>query len=163
MLHLKMPPLLSVILASAVLVAAFGDRVSAQQITDTAVTVVDGDTLRVSGVKVRIHGIDAPETRQGCVRAGLFWSCGAEATRVMEQLAAGPIRCVGIEQDRYGRTVAKCFAGALDVGRELVRRGLALAYRRYSLDYVEDEDHARLNRLGMWAGEFEAPWDWRRR
>jgi endonuclease YncB( thermonuclease family) len=81
----------------------------------------------------------------------------------MGQLAEGAIRCEGIEKDRYGRTIAKCISGEVDVGRELVRRGLALAYRRYSLDYVQDEDYARRNRLGMWAGEFEAPWDWRRR
>jgi endonuclease YncB( thermonuclease family) len=155
--------LTAVVLASAILVAATEDRASAQQITGTGVTVVDGDTLRVSGVKIRIHGIDAPETRQGCLRAGRAWPCGAEATRVMGQLAEGAIRCEGIEKDRYGRTIAKCISGEVDVGRELVRRGLALAYRRYSLDYVQDEDYARRNRLGMWAGEFEAPWDWRRR
>lgn len=125
--------------------------------------MLDGDTIDLDGVRYRIHGIDAPETRQTCFRGGKEWQCGLEASLVMKRLATGQVRCQGIEQDRYGRTVAKCFAGDLDLGRELVRRGLALAYRRYSLDYVADEDHARLNRLGMWTGEFIAPWDWRRR
>jgi endonuclease YncB( thermonuclease family) len=125
--------------------------------------VIDGDTIDIDGVRYRIHGIDAPETRQTCFRDGREWQCGLEASLTMKRLAVGQVRCQGIEKDRYGRTVAKCFAGDLDLGRELVRRGLALAYRRYSLDYVADEDHARLNRLGMWAGEFVEPWNWRRR
>lgn len=82
----------------------------------------------------------------------------------MQRMISGQVvKCEGIEKDRYGRTVAKCFVNGMDLGRELVRRGLSLAYRRYSLDYVTDEYHARRNRLGMWAGEFTAPWDWRRR
>ena len=125
--------------------------------------VLDGDTIDLDGVRYRIHGIDAPETRQSCFKDGREWQCGMEASLTMQRLAVGQVSCVGIEQDRYGRTVAKCFAGDVDLGRELVRRGLALAYRRYSLDYVDDEDFARQNRLGMWAGEFVAPWDWRRK
>lgn len=125
--------------------------------------VLDGDTIDLDGVRYRIHGIDAPETRQTCFKDGREWQCGMEASLTMKRLAVGQVRCQGIEKDRYGRTVAKCYAGEIDLGRELVRRGLALAYRRYSLDYVADEDHARLNKLGIWAGEFTAPWDWRRR
>lgn len=124
--------------------------------------VVDGDTIHIDGVKYRIHGIDAPERNQKCFSGGKGWLCGVEATREMRRLATGAINCTPIEKDRYGRVVAKCFADGLDIGRELVRKGLALAYRRYSGDYIPDEDFARENRLGVWSGEFTVPWEWRR-
>ncbi|NBW05383.1 MAG: thermonuclease family protein, partial [Alphaproteobacteria bacterium] len=40
--------------------------------------------------------------------------------------------------------------------------GMALAYRRYADDYIADEEAARAARLGLWAGQFDAPWEWRR-
>ena len=43
-----------------------------------------------------------------------------------------------------------------------VMEGLALAYRRYSRDYVEAEKEARKRNVGMWQGEFVKPWDWRK-
>ena len=73
------------------------------------------------------------------------------------------IRCDVVERDRYDRAVATCFAAGRDVQRELVRQGLALAWRRYSMRYVPDEDTARAERLGMWAGAFVEPWRWRKR
>jgi endonuclease YncB( thermonuclease family) len=68
-----------------------------------------------------------------------------------------------MDVDRYGRLVMRCFAGKTDIAEHLVANGLALAYRRYSTDYVAAEAGAREDRRGLWAGEFEAPWDWRRR
>jgi len=67
-----------------------------------------------------------------------------------------------IDVDRYGRVVMRCFAGKTDLGAALVRTGLALAYRQYSLIYSADEDSAKTAKLGMWAGTFTAPWAWRR-
>jgi endonuclease YncB( thermonuclease family) len=58
--------------------------------------------------------------------------------------------------------VARCFAGDVDIAEALVRDGLALAYRRYSMDYVLAETGARLAGRGMWRGDFEEPWAWRR-
>ena len=64
--------------------------------------------------------------------------------------------------DRYGRMVATCTAGGDDLGAWLVENGWALAYRRYSLDYVDEEQRAQAGGLGMWRGAFVAPWDWRK-
>jgi endonuclease YncB( thermonuclease family) len=58
--------------------------------------------------------------------------------------------------------VGRCLVGDLDINEWLVTQGLALAYRRYSLDYVAAEDQARAASRGMWAGSFEPPWEWRR-
>ena len=131
----------------------------AQAISGEA-TVVDGDTLVIGTERIRIFGIDAPESGQSC---GDGWPCGREATSAVEDLTRGKsIRCEGESRDVYGRLIAICYAGSVDIGGDLVRRGLALAYRRYSMAYVEFEDEARQHGRGMWSGAFVAPWDWRR-
>ena len=64
--------------------------------------------------------------------------------------------------DRYGRSVATCSLGGTDLNRWMVFSGWALAYRQYSVAYVEAEAEAQAARLGVWDGEFTPPWDWRR-
>ena len=82
----------------------------------------------------------------------------------MRNLIAGqPVRCEQRDVDRFGRIVAVCFiAEGLDLGKEMVRTGWALAYRHYSTEYIGAEGEAQEARRGMWRGEFIAPWDWRR-
>ena len=123
--------------------------------------VVDGDTLDVGAVRVRLHGVDAPESRQSCVAGGRRWACGERATRALAgRLGGRTVACE--ERDRYGRIVAVCRDGGEDVNAWMVSHGWALAYRRYSRDYVGEETAARDARLGMWRGDFVPPWDWRR-
>ncbi len=125
--------------------------------------VIDGDSINIGDQRIRIHGIDAPEGRQTCVRDGVTWLCGQEAGQRMRALVRGSeVRCEGIDQDRYGRIVAKCFAGGRDVGEAMVFEGMALAYRQYSTDYVQAEAMAKAARRGLWSGQFVEPWDWRR-
>ncbi|NQU56568.1 MAG: thermonuclease family protein, partial [Rhodospirillales bacterium] len=73
------------------------------------------------------------------------------------------ITCKGETTDRYKRRVAVCFAGPYDINAEMVRRGWAIAYRRYSKDYVDEEEEASSRKVGMWQGEFMKPWEWRRK
>jgi endonuclease YncB( thermonuclease family) len=125
--------------------------------------VADGDTLQIGATRVRIHGIDAPEYDQGCLRGGKLWPCGEEAGKALERLIAGrEVRCVQVERDDYHRIVAKCHVGEVDLGAALVAAGLAMAYRHYSQDYAALEERARSRKLGMWGGESIPPWDWRR-
>ena len=125
--------------------------------------VLDGDTLAVAGQRIRLHGIDAPETRQTCTRNGRRWACGKAATRAMRQLIGrSMVRCEVSGHGKYGRAIGSCFANGRNLQRELVRQGLALAYRRYSTRYVPDEDAARAEGVGLWSGEFTEPWRWRR-
>lgn len=91
------------------------------------------------------------------------FACGDEATAALRSLIAGKdVSCERIDTDRFGRMVARCRMGTIDIGAWMVRQGRALAFRRYSLEYVNEENAARIARRGMWRGEFEAPWDWRR-
>ena len=125
--------------------------------------VVDGDTITISGNKIRLHGIDTPEQNQTCRRAGITWRCGYEATETLRNWTyTKEVRCVGDTKDRYGRLIANCFVDGYNVNARLVYEGLALAYRKYSKQYVPEEDKARAAKRGMWAGEFVAPWDWRK-
>jgi len=125
--------------------------------------VIDGDTIVVAGQLVRLHGIDAPELDQTFWWRGQKLVCGTMALAALEAITAGvKVRCKVVERDRHGRLVAKVFApDGVDVGRRLVSAGWALAYRRYSTDYVDAEDEARKAKRGMWRGSFLKPWVWR--
>ncbi len=125
--------------------------------------VIDGDTIIVAGESVRLHGIDAPELDQSFRWRGKQLACGMMALAALEALTAGvTLRCEGFGRDRHGRLVAKCFSpNGIDIGRRLVSAGWALAYRRYSTDYVDAEEEARKARRGMWRGTFMKPWEWR--
>ena len=124
--------------------------------------VLDGDTLAVAGQRVRLNGIDAPETRQACTRDGRRWPCGKAATQAMRRLIGGSkVTCDISGRDKYRRAIGACFAAGRDLQQQLVRQGLALAYRKYSSRYVPDEEAARAERVGLWSGEFTAPWRWR--
>ena len=125
--------------------------------------VIDGDTIEIAGQRVRLHGIDAPEAAQTCRLSSQEWQCGFVATaRLIEATQGQDVRCEERDRDRYGRVVAVCFVGDTDLNAWLASEGWALAYRDYSLDYVDEEDRARASRKGLWRGEFTPPWDWRR-
>src|SRR5215470_17045943 len=127
------------------------------------VRVVDGDTLVVDGTHMRLWGIDAPESAQQCSRDGAAYACGRDATAHLSELIGGRnVACEPRTTDRYRRTVAVCRVGGVDLGAAMVRDGWAMAFVRYSSDYVPQEQEARAARRGLWSGTFEFPWDWRR-
>lgn len=118
----------------------------------------DGDSLTIDGRRVRLFGIDAPEFDQTCSRNGQSWACGAEAADQLSRLITGrELRCISAGLDQYGRVLARCTAGPVDIHRTMVARGFAVAFRRYSIDYVAAEESAKANRRGIWAGAFEMP------
>ncbi|MEO0772255.1 MAG: thermonuclease family protein [Pseudomonadota bacterium] len=122
------------------------------------VRVVDGDTIRIGDQSYRIYGIDAPEIGQSCGA----WACGKDAANALLGMVRGQaVSCEAVETDRYGRIVARCFAGQRDIGAAMVDAGLAWAFRRFSTDYAAKEDAARAARLGVWAHEAIPPWQFR--
>lgn len=145
------------ILGLLIVVSSRLDRVGSRQASGV-VTVNDGDTLTLNGEKIRLRGIDAPEYSQTCLRDGEEYACGRRSREALGKLIAGrPVTCSGWEQDRYGRLLGHCTAGKDDLNEAQVAGGWAVAYG----DYLDQEDAARAMGLGLWAGEFERPRDWR--
>lgn len=126
-------------------------------------TVIDGDTLDVDGRRVRLEGIDAPETAQSCGRRWFgTWACGQAAAKALSQLVDGRrITCRSTGHDAYGRVLGVCNVDATDLNAEMVRRGMAWAFVKYSRSYVAEEAAAREARAGIWQGEAEPAWIFR--
>jgi len=127
--------------------------------------VVDGDTIWISETKIRLHGIDAPEMKQTCrTSKGKKQLCGLMAKQSLQRLVQGQdVTCKGNQQDRYKRLLAVCYVGPFNINEQMVTDGWALAYRKYSTDYVRAETFAKARREGLWRGEFVPPWEWRRK
>lgn len=148
----------------AALVSIFAPIVAlSDPVVEGALRVVDADTVEIDGQRIRLFGIDAPEHAQSCgLETATQWDCGAWASSEVRARYEGRLaRCRGEDRDRYGRMVARCFVDGQDIGRALVRDGVALAYRRYSRDYVRDEERAAARRRGVHAVGFQAPAEYR--
>jgi endonuclease YncB( thermonuclease family) len=122
----------------------------------------DGDSLMVGDREVRLFGIDAPELNQTCQRDGQDWACGAAAKDLLNSLIRGKsLFCSQTGTDQYRRVLAQCVAGTTDLNRTMVASGYAVAFRRYSTDYVSAEDSAKLNKRGLWSSKFTMPSEYR--
>ena len=128
-----------------------------------AFTAVDGDSLRKDGKDFRLHAIDAPELFQTCGRAdGSEYDCGRAARDELRRLIRNEtVTCQVLDTDRYGRSVAECSAGSLNLNDAMVRAGWAVAYTRHGLDHAAVQDEARAAKRGIWQGRFEQPEQWR--
>lgn len=127
-----------------------------------AARVIDGDTIDVGGQVIRLHGIDAPENGQSCMaRTDRSYRCGVDSQNFLRTLVRPGVSCVGSEYDAYNRLIAVCKSNGVDLNRQMVLAGHAVAYRKYSMDYVDEESQASAAQRGLWAGEFEMPWDFR--
>jgi endonuclease YncB( thermonuclease family) len=126
--------------------------------------VLDGDTIHVGNTRVRLDGIDAPESAQTCKRAtGEDWACGTESTHAMRHLAEGrEVTCRNHGLDKYGRTLGTCFVEGRNINMELVKLGLAWAYVKYSTAYTTEEAEARRAKLGVWQGQAMPAWEFRK-
>ena len=106
--------------------------------------VISGDTLEVAGEGIRLYGIVAPAPDQTCTADGTEWSCGQEATLALVfETAYHWVTCRGANRDREGRLVAVCTIGSYALNALMVRKGWALADRRYVSDYVDEEEEAK--------------------
>jgi endonuclease YncB( thermonuclease family) len=124
--------------------------------------VVDGDTLQIAGQRIRLFGIDAPETAQACTRDGQKWACGKDAAdHVRSMIGGAALSCSGTENDPWGRLVAVCRVGTVDLNRAIVAAGWATAFSRYSDTYLADETRARAEKLGIWSSSFIRPEEYR--
>ena len=135
--------------------------------------IVDGDTVRFYGVagydkvRVRLQGIDAPESKQYCKKDNQSYPCGEQSHQaLLDFVGRNLVTCVAEGVDRYKRMIGRCSVGGsengADMGEYMVKNGYAVAYRRYDDTYIPAEDSARKNRLGLWSGQFVLPEKWRR-
>jgi endonuclease YncB( thermonuclease family) len=148
---------------SALCVVVFATAAHAADIAGQA-SIIDGDTLEIYGVRIRLWGIDAPESSQLCRGDdSIQYRYGAKAANDLDSYLSGrPINCVPVNLDRYGRTVATCSLDGADLGEWLVRNGLALDWPKYSKGKYgaaqRDAEHAG---RGIWAGSYVEPWLYR--
>ncbi|MFD1197432.1 thermonuclease family protein [Brucella gallinifaecis] len=124
-----------------------------------SVYVIDGDTVVINKVHIRLLGIDAPEMAQNCQIAGRDYLCGREARNALRNRINGqPIRCETSDIDKYGRDLARCYLGETNLNRWMVEQGWAVSY----WDYRSEEAQARHDKRGIWTGTFQAPYQWRK-
>ena len=129
---------------------------------ENAVKVIDGDTIHIGSKKYRFSGIDTPEMKQTCKKDNQIVMCGVIARdALVKKINKQQVSCKEEEIDRYKRIVAECFVNNDSLSKYLVRNGHAVAYRKYSMKFVEDEDYAKKNKLGLWSMSFDYPWDYR--
>ncbi|UVK37021.1 thermonuclease family protein [Mesorhizobium sp. AR10] len=140
-----------------ILLAARLDRVETRR-TEGAAIVNDGDSITLGTERIRMRGIDAPEYAQTCRKDGADYPCGKLARQSLVRLIAGkPVSCAGWQRDRFGRLLGDCKANGEELNRAQVEAGWAVAYG----DFEAEEAAARAGKLGIWAGTFDEPRDWR--
>lgn len=144
-------------------VACWGQTMAQPSVTGRA-SVIDGDTLEIAGVRIRLHGIDAVESAQQCSKNGAAYPCGRQAANALASfLGQRTVNCTRKDTDRYGRMVAECKVSGENINAWLVSSGWAMAYIEYGgAIYLAQQNAAKAAKRGIWAGTFQAPWDYRR-
>ena len=135
--------------------------------------VIDGDTIWIDSNKIRFFGIDAPEIKQYCQKPYLSLSfiilnkdypCGKVATNKLKNMMNNKlVTCKINGKDRYKRFIAECFKDETNINSWMVLNGNAIAYVKYSKKYIAEENIAKKNKLGLWKGTFDKPWNWRKK
>ena len=127
-------------------------------------SVIDADTIEIHGARVRFFGVDAPESDQLCrSKANENYRCGQKASNALfDFIYRRKVDCIEVDRDRYNRAVAVCTVDGIDLAELLVKNGLALDWPIYSKRaYEAAQSDARRDHLGIWAGSFREPWNYR--
>ena len=175
--------LFSIILFSSIISSA----ISFEKIIIGKANVTDGDTIKINDQKIRLFGIDAPEMKQICTnKFKKNYNCGAKSKKALEKAISEELTktknlsvkykknynvwCKTKGKDRYKRIIGICAVNQISLfhldntlNAWMVSSGNAVAYKRYSKAFLKHEDEAKINKRGMWQGEFERPEQWRRK
>lgn len=146
-----------VLLHISFLTKVYGEEI---QLKDYQIKVIDGDTIKADKLNLRMLYIDAPESKQKCKTVeGKVWDCGKESTEYLKKLigTGKDVVCKISGKDRYKRNLAHCFLGELDIHKEMVRNGYAIAYVKYGSPYVAEQKEAMSKLKGIWSGTFIEP------
>jgi len=131
--------------------------------------VLDGDTIKIKGEKIRFGGIDAPESyykgkKQTCIDDNKKVFCGQiSKEKLIEKIGNNSLNCkIEKNKDRYKRSVGECFIKEESLSVFMVRNGYAFDWPRYSKGkFAKDQEYAKMNKLGIWNMKFEYPWKWK--
>jgi endonuclease YncB( thermonuclease family) len=146
-----------------ILIFLFALPAMANDLTGQA-SIIDGDTLEIHRTRIRLWGIDAPESSQLCRdEDSNLYRCGAQAANDLDHFVARrPVNCIPLNLDPYGRTVASCSVSGTDLSEWLVRGGLALDWPQYSKGkYNAAQRDAERAGRGIWKGSYVEPWLYR--
>jgi endonuclease YncB( thermonuclease family) len=142
--------------------------INAKELLGLVIKVTDGDTITILNTnkeqfKIRLSGIDAPESTQ---------AFGNVSKQSLSELVAGKVVTVDYnKRDKYGRIIGKVLLEDNDINLEQVKRGLAWHYKQYEREqdiedrsfYAQEEYLARKDRLGLWNDKNPiAPWEYRK-
>ena len=164
-----------IFLKSFFILFLFFNTVNAEIFIIGYANVSDADTIKISNYKIRLHGIDAPEKKQLCQKPyfnlGIFslyedYLCGEFATNKLKEFIDREfiIECkVKVKKDFFGRHLGTCFKNNTNINQWLVENGYAVAFTKYSKDYIKYEEIAKNNKSGIWSGKFLMPWEWRKK
>jgi len=159
-----------ILAALALILLAVADGYAARTIEGVVRAVYDGDTILLatreeSRLKVRLYGIDAPETPKPDTPGQPF---GAVARRtLMYKIMGRQVSAELIDIDQYKRAVAVIRYNGRDINREMTAEGMAWAYRQYlqgpyASEYIGAENRARSRRAGFWRdANPRPPWEFR--
>ena len=144
-----------------------------EDVKSSKIEVIDGDTIKINGIKIRLFGIDAPEENQICKKNWLSinfftftknYYCGKVSTTKLKKFISNKqVKCIGNQLDKYNRLIAICYLENKDMNMWLVRNGLAVSYKKYSTKYSYQEKMAQKEKIGLWQGKFDMPWEWRKK
>ena len=144
--------------------AASKAEVNQNATISTELQIHDGDTLKLNGIKYRLQGIDAPEIDQTCKdTGGAKYDCGIDSRNALRSLTKDKeIKCTSSGSDRYKREIGTCYVSGVNINSWMVEHGHAIAYRQYSKDYIEQEEKAKIGKVGIWQGNFVEPEKYRK-
>lgn len=129
------------------------------------IRVVDGDTIILDNVRIRLQGIDAPELKQTCYNKqdGKIWQCGLESRDHLRQLISDKkIACTNEGLDRYKRQLSYCYADTINLNRAMVRDGYAVSYTKFDALFFIDEMIAKSKNIGIWSSDMQHPEEFRK-
>lgn len=131
----------------------------AKVISGVVSKVQDADSITISNTSIRLQGIDAPELGQDCLdNTGQAYPCGKYAAGILREMILGKsVRCEVTGMDSYQRTLAICHRGGVNLNKYLVAKGWAVAFEKYDTQFVSTQRMAKLNKKGLWQGDFVRP------
>ena len=124
--------------------------------------VVNSDYIKIDKQTIILFGVEAMERPQKCYINNELWPCWESGVRKLEEIVdLGETICFVKGKAKMNRVFAICETQNIELNRELIRSGLALARIKQSDLYIDDQRYAKENNLGIWRGKFIEPWKWR--